>query len=100
MILIIAGITYMTFFGRKLLPRDSQVERTQAPNAAGAGDLVEAYGLGRSLFRARLPEDSSLIGKTLAECHLREDFDVSVVAIERDEQAHLCIVTGHKDPQS
>ena len=85
-ILIIAGITYITFFGRKLLPSDSSVERTQAPNAASAGDLVEAYGLGRSLFRARLPEDSSLIGKTLADCHLREDFDVSVVAIERDEQ--------------
>src|SRR6185503_20168320 len=48
--------------------------------------LVEAYGLGRNLFRARLPEDSSLIGKTLAESHLREDFDVSVVAIERNEK--------------
>jgi len=85
-IVVIAGIAYITLFGRKLLPSDSQVERTQAPSAAGASDLVEAYGLGRSLFRARLPEDSSLIGKTLAESHLREDFDVSVVAIERDEK--------------
>jgi di/tricarboxylate transporter len=86
LLVVAAGIAYIALIGRKLLPNDSAVERTQAPNAAGAGDLVEAYGLGRNLFRARLPENSSLIGKTLAESHLREDFDVSVVAIERGER--------------
>lgn len=85
-ILVIAGIAFMTLIGRRLLPSESQVERTQAPNATGSSDLVEAYGLGRNLFRARLPENSSLIGKTLAESHLREDYDVSVVAIERDDK--------------
>ena len=85
-ILVIAGIAFMALFGKRLLPSDSQIERTQAPNVTGSSDLVEAYGLGRNLFRARLPENSSLIGKTLAESHLREDFDVSVVAIERNEK--------------
>ena len=85
-IVVIAGIAYIAFFGRKLLPVDAQLERTQSPNKTGGGDLVEAYGLGRNLFRARLPEDSSLIGKTLAESHLREEYDVSVVAIERGER--------------
>jgi Di- and tricarboxylate transporters len=85
-ILVLAGIAFMALFGKRLLPSDSQIERTQAPNATGSSDLVEAYGLGRNLFRARLPENSSLIGKTLAESHLREDYDVSVVAIERNEQ--------------
>lgn len=84
-IVVIAGIAYIALFGRKLLPSEA-TERTQPPNTAGGGDLVEAYGLGRSLFRARLPEDSSLIGKSLAESHLREDYDVSVVAIERGER--------------
>src|SRR4029079_1482670 len=86
LLVVAAGIAYIALIGRKLLPDNSAVERTQAPNAAGAGDLVEAYGLGSNLFRARLPENSSLIGKTLAESHLREDFDVSVVAIERGER--------------
>jgi di/tricarboxylate transporter len=85
-IAVITGIAYIAFVGRRFLPSDSPVERTQAPNAATGGDLVEAYRLGHNLFRARLPENSSLIGKTLAESHLREDFDVSVVAIERDEK--------------
>jgi di/tricarboxylate transporter len=86
LIVVAAGIAYITLIGRKLLPSGDQIDRTQAPNVGSAGDLVEAYGLGRSLFRARLPENSSLIGKTLAESHLREEYDVSVVAIERDEK--------------
>ena len=31
------------------------------------GDLVEAYKLGEHLFRARIPENSFLNGKTIAE---------------------------------
>lgn len=85
-IIVIAGTLYIALIGRRLLPSDSPIERTQAPAAAGSSDLVEAYGLGQNLFRARLPENSSLIGKTLAECHLRENYDVSVVAIERGER--------------
>src|SRR5262249_15555407 len=84
-LVVVAGILYIALLGRRLLPSDS-IERTQAPNASRTNDLVEAYGLGRSLFRARLPENSSLIGKTLAESHLREEYDVSVVAIERDDK--------------
>jgi len=82
-IIILAGTLYIALIGRRLLPHESPVERTQAPGAAG--DLVEAYGLGKNLFRARLPENSSLIGKQLSESNLREDYDVSVVAIERGD---------------
>ena len=53
-IVVIAGIAYVALFGRKLLPTDTLIERTQAPNSANTGDLVEAYGLSRNLFRARL----------------------------------------------
>lgn len=80
---VIAGIIYVAFLGRRSLPGDSPLERTFAPEASGRGDLVKAYNLGERLFRARVPNDSFLNGKALAECTLREDFDVSVVAIER-----------------
>ncbi|MCV5374291.1 TrkA C-terminal domain-containing protein, partial [Escherichia coli] len=59
------------------------VERTVAPDSSAGSDLIQAYRLGEKLFRARVPKNSFLIGKTLAQCTLREDFDVSVVAIER-----------------
>ena len=81
--LVVAGILYVALIGRRSLPGDSPIDRTLAPEASGKGDLVEAYKLGEQLFRARIPENSFLSGKTIAECTLREDFDVSVVAIER-----------------
>lgn len=81
--LVVAGILYVALIGRRSLPGDSPIDRTLAPEASGKGDLVEAYKLGENLFRARIPENSFLNGKTIAECTLREDFDVSVVAIER-----------------
>lgn len=83
-ILAVVGILYVALIGRRTLPGESPIDRTQAPNAREHADLVEAYGLGRNLFRARVPIDSTLIGKKLSDSSLRENFGVSVVAIERD----------------
>ncbi len=81
--MVIAGVLYVAFIGRKFLPGESVIERTLAPNKEEQSDLIAAYHLGENLFRARVPEKSSLIDKPLSESHLREDFGVSVVAIER-----------------
>lgn len=81
--MVIAGVLYVAFIGRKFLPGDSPIERTLAPNKEEQSDLITAYHLDENLFRARVPEKSSLIDKPLSESHLREDFGVSVVAIER-----------------
>ncbi|HEY8559189.1 MAG TPA: SLC13 family permease [Pyrinomonadaceae bacterium] len=81
--LTIAGILYVALIGRRQLPGESPIERTLAPNKEEQDDLIAAYHLGENLFRARVPKKSSLIDKPLSESHLREDFGVSVVAIER-----------------
>lgn len=90
--LAIIGIAYVAFFGRALLPGGaSMLERTQAPNANETDDLIETYHLDRKLFRARVPKKSFLIGKKLSECTLREDFSVSIIAIERAGKRLLTI---------
>lgn len=89
--LVLAGIGYVAFIGRKSLPSDSMLERTQAPSASQKADLIETYHLGKSLFRARVPKNSSLIGKRIADSTLREDFSVSIVAIERDGKRMVSI---------
>ncbi len=81
--MVIAGVLYVAIFGRKFLPGESILERTIAPNKEEVNDLVATYNLGENLFRARVPENSSLIDKPLLESNLREKFGVSVVAIER-----------------
>jgi di/tricarboxylate transporter len=82
----VAGILYVALIGRLQLPGESPIERTMAPNRDEQSDLVAAYHLDENLFRARVPQNSSLIDKTLSESHLREDFGVSVVAIERNDK--------------
>lgn len=84
--LVIAGILYVAFIGRKMLPGESALERSIAPNKEEQQDLIAAYHLDQNLFRARVPQESFLIGKSLAASTLREDFGVSVVAIERDNK--------------
>jgi di/tricarboxylate transporter len=81
--IVVVGILYVALVGRKQLPGESPLERTLAPNKEERDDLINAYHLGENLFRARVPEKSSLIDKPLSDSHLREDFGVSVVAIER-----------------
>ena len=80
---VVAAIVYMAVFGRKLLEGESMLERTQAPNRGEQDDLFAAYKLNRNLFKAKVPENSFLIDRPLAESTLREKFGVSVVAIER-----------------
>lgn len=83
--LVVVGIAYVALVGRKSLPGESLLERTQPPSKRQQEeDLVETYHLDKKLFRAGVPENSFLIGKMIAECTLREDFKVSIVAIERE----------------
>lgn len=80
--IVVVGILYVAFVGRRQLKGDSPIERTIAPGS-DAKDLVETYHLGENLFRTKIPNNSSLADKKIADSHLREDFGVSVVAIER-----------------
>jgi di/tricarboxylate transporter len=89
--MVVAGILYVAFIGRKFLPGESIIERTLAPNKEEHGDLIATYNLGDNLFRARVPENSALIDKPLSESHLREDFGVSVVAIERNKKKFFAL---------
>jgi di/tricarboxylate transporter len=82
------GVVYMVLLGWRLLPDRTIAERLA--NAAGPDeDFVDLYRLGERLFRARIPAGSPLIGRTLAESSLREDFDLSVIGLERSSGIQL-----------
>jgi len=82
LVAMLAGIAYMLLVGQRLLPDRDPVERL----GGGEGlevNLVDFYRLGERLFRARIPQGSPLIGRTLAESGLRENFELSVIGVER-----------------
>ncbi len=83
-----AGVGYMALIGYRLLPKRSAQERL-AEVAGPNVELVDLYRLGERLFRARIPTGSPLIGKTLAESGLRENFGLSAIALKRGGHAQL-----------
>jgi di/tricarboxylate transporter len=79
--IVIAGTLYMMWWGRKLLP--AQFAERQETMREAEADLLDFYGLGERLFRARVPTGSALIDRSLETSGLREKFRVTVIAIER-----------------
>ena len=83
---LIAGTIYMVLVGRHLLPsRDT----TRELGSANGKDLTSVYELHQRMVMLRLPEDSILHGKTLAESKLGSVLGLHVVAILRNGQTHL-----------
>jgi di/tricarboxylate transporter len=82
--MLVAGILYMTIWGRRRLP--SGDDRDEVMRAVrGEADLLDIYRMGDFFFRARIPESSYLIGKTLARSTFREAYGLNVVAVEKGD---------------
>lgn len=79
----LTGILYMAVIGRRLLPQTPPPEREEVLRQAKS-DLLSIYRLGERLFRARIPQGSLLIARSLSESTLREQFGVNVVMVERN----------------
>jgi len=72
-VLLVTGVLYMVLIGRRLLP-----ERQ------GAQDRQDFHRLREYVTEVRVPSTSPLAGKTLFESRLGQDYDLTVLAIERE----------------
>ncbi len=79
---VAVGVVYMAVWGRRRLPERAAVEQL-GEFQRREKDLLDVYQLGERLFRARVPKGSYLIGKRIAESTFREEFGLTVVAVER-----------------
>jgi di/tricarboxylate transporter len=73
------GILFMLTVGRKLLPNRERSGLTRPRS----DDLMQVYQLESRLFSLRLPQDSRLAGRTLAETRLGNMLGVKVVSVQR-----------------
>lgn len=76
-----AGIFFMVFWGRKLLPAQSPAQRHE--HDAGSDDLLNTYQLSERLVRAEVRKNGQLDGMTLENSELREKHHLNVLAIQR-----------------
>src|SRR5690606_20151436 len=73
-ICMVVGCLYLLTFGRWLLP-DTR-----------AGELVEQYELGKYITELRVMPDSSLIGVSVSDAKLGDEFGVFVLELLRGEE--------------
>ncbi|MGD9576833.1 MAG: SLC13 family permease [Syntrophorhabdus sp.] len=77
--ILLAGIAFVSLLGRHLLPRKDPLGQPRTQQ-----ELQARYGLQERIFALRVPEDSVLSGKTLAEAGLTSAARLVIIAITRD----------------
>lgn len=90
---MVVGILYMSLVGRRLIPSRRSVDDLRwglkQPLAR-----PEAYGLEESLFEVRIPEGSSLDGKSLGQTHFRQVLHLTILGIVRNGKTKLAPDVG------
>jgi di/tricarboxylate transporter len=81
LLLLAAGILFMLFIGRHILPDHApkqEVQRVETPE-----ELVALYRLPDNLFRLRVRRESDLAGVSILNARLRQDYGLTVLDILR-----------------
>ncbi len=75
---LVAGVLYMVFLGRMLIP-DRQVEE----------DLTSQFQLGKYLTEILIPEGSSYVSQNLREAGLREKLGLNILRMRRERNGRV-----------
>jgi di/tricarboxylate transporter len=78
----LVGIAFIALIGRLILPRQDPATMTQRSQR----NLRAQYGLQESNFVMTVPQESVLVGKSLAESRIGSAAGLIVMALERDNQ--------------
>lgn len=84
--LLLCTIAYMSFIGRKLLPKRNADQRP-LDLTQSMGEFATTFSLPENLFYLRIRQASPLVGKTLEEAALGRDYNITVVRIDRGQGA-------------
>lgn len=87
LLILLFGIIYILFIGRKLLPSYTKEQRMQQVKMPA--ELASLYGMSDSMFEIKIPQSSILVDKTLADAKLGEDFQLFVVGVLRKGKTKL-----------
>ena len=85
LLVLLVGIAYIMLFGRRLLPREDEVEGA-GKDRLSLRDLAEIYNITNQLCRLRIWAGSPLEGKTVGQALLRTRYGVTVLGIERQQR--------------
>jgi len=92
LVVLITGIVYMVFWGRKRLLQGISEPSKPVKNRLSLRDLIEAYDIFDRFHRLRITSDSAIAGMTVAQSLLRTRYGVTVLGIERQQQRRTRIM--------
>ncbi len=94
LVLLVAGVLFMLSVGRRILP--DHKPRRELQQIATPKELVDLYRLPDDLFRLRVRQNSRLVGKSLAESNLGQDFRVDILEVRRPRQPRPVLKVGEQ----
>jgi di/tricarboxylate transporter len=83
LIVMVSGVTYFVVAGRHILPSRSTHD---------AEDLTSDYRLRNYLTELKVMPESNLIGKTIVDTKLGEDYDLTIMGLMRDGRVRLGVM--------
>ena len=86
LIVMVTGIAFMAFIGRHLLPKHDVAEKTTSGRKA---DWQAHYDLEKRLFHVRMPSNSILLIKTLAQIRMGSVLGWNIVGVTRGDRTLL-----------
>ncbi len=92
LLVLLAGITYILFWGRKRLPKETADTRKSVKNRLSLQDLMEAYDISDRFHRLRINKESSIAAMTVAQALLRTRYGITVLGIERQRRSRTMII--------
>ncbi|NDJ78803.1 MAG: SLC13 family permease [Chloroflexi bacterium] len=92
-LMVLAGIGFMIVVGRRILPDNQPLQSMQA-QIQNPTELLDLYRLPDNLYRLRVPAGSELSHKTVADSRLRDEFDVTLLEIQRQSQPQPLVRLG------
>jgi di/tricarboxylate transporter len=82
-IIVLTGILYMWFIGRKLLNRPYE-EKSKIADTLSVSELLYQYQIDDNLHYVEIPLNHPVVGKTLKELKWPSQFNVTVLKIKRN----------------
>jgi len=90
MTLLLVGVLFMALAGRFLLPARDAVQ--MLVGSTGESGEAERYPLRARMALLRVPQNSRLTGRTLAECRIARALGLNILSIRRGGRLHLAPV--------
>lgn len=79
----VTAISYLTLVRNKLLPNEKSRTNSGSGKQISALQMMKEYDLEDKLFRVSIPENSPIVGKSLAELKLPSKYYITIMKIER-----------------